>query len=363
LKTLKSLAKWNGDTDREKEVQEFLKLCGEPIPKATDSTEQVHSLIYLQPYITIALANLLVAHGSPDEAIDVLAQWLDLWRCARRQGSADQVHVTPCVFGPVPGAAGLPEWFGIRAEFELSVLLYRMAGEQNITYRDFLKEHAQHFTKFAEKPESYAARSTVAGQAAPLPSVTIRGSLRQCLGEDRTPVADPSSKNQLGEPDYHAVVLRSLLQNEETLLRSEIHFLAGTTAANWADLESLHERAKMLMRFRLQCIYPEAGPDQNQWEAQAASYKITYGLVALAVAQRLAVDAGSADERYRANEIQKDGAQQLRDGYRDLKPHRDEDRRKFEASFWSERVFSLSAWEETCTLAERALDQLNKAGQ
>jgi hypothetical protein len=87
------------------------------------------------------------------------------------------------------------------------------------------------------------------------------------------------------------------------------------------------------------------------------------GLVALAVAQRLAVDAGSADERYRANEIQKDGAQQLRDGYRDLKPHRDEDRRKFEASFWSERVFSLSAWEETCTLAERALDQLNKAGQ
>jgi hypothetical protein len=153
------------------------------------------------------------------------------------------------------------------------------------------------------------------------------------------------------------------LQNEETLLRSEINFLTGTTAANWADLEGFHERARRLMGFRVQCIYPEGQADQKLWEAQVASYKITYGLVALAVAQRLFVDAGSSDERYRAEEIQKSGAQQLRDGYRDLKPLRDQDRTNFKSSFWSQRVFSMSAWEETCTLAERALDQLNKAGQ
>jgi hypothetical protein len=38
------------------------------------------SLQILQPYTSIALANLLVAHGSPDEAIIVLTQWIDLWR-------------------------------------------------------------------------------------------------------------------------------------------------------------------------------------------------------------------------------------------------------------------------------------------
>ena len=44
----------------------------------------------------------------------------------------------------------LPEWFGIRAEFELNVILYRMVGEANITYRDFLQEHAEHFAAYAE---------------------------------------------------------------------------------------------------------------------------------------------------------------------------------------------------------------------
>jgi hypothetical protein len=365
LGNLKTLAKWSGDTDREKEIEEFVKQCGKPIPKLGDGTQQVQSLIYLQPYVTIALANLLVAHGSPDEAVDVLAQWLDLWRCARRQGTPDQIHATPCRFGPVQKAAGLPEWFGIRAEFELSVLLYRMAGEQNITYRDFLKEHAVHFGGYVERPERYLTGSADAKQAkaASDRSVTIRGALRQCSGEDRSPNSDPSSKGDPTESDYRAITLRSLLQNEETLLRSEIYFLPGTTAANWADLEGFHARAKMLAGFRLQCIYPEGTPDQKHWEAQLASYKITYGLVSLAVAQRLMINAGGADERYRAQEIQKEGARQLRDGYRDLKPHRDDDRKKFDVSFWSERIFSVSAWEQTCTLAERALDQLNRAGQ
>ena len=51
------------------------------------------SLSYLQPYTSIALANLLVAKGSPDKAVDVLTSWLDLWLCARGRG-----HVVPPQF-------------------------------------------------------------------------------------------------------------------------------------------------------------------------------------------------------------------------------------------------------------------------
>ncbi len=59
------------------------------------------------------------------------------------------------------------------------------------------------------------------------------------------------------------------------------------------------------MGFRVECIYPEGKSYKRLWQAQVASYKVTYGLVALAIAQRLLVDPGSSDERYRADEIQK----------------------------------------------------------
>jgi hypothetical protein len=37
----------------------------------------------LQPYTAIALSSLLAAHDATDAGIDVLAKWLDIWRCAR----------------------------------------------------------------------------------------------------------------------------------------------------------------------------------------------------------------------------------------------------------------------------------------
>jgi hypothetical protein len=297
---------------------------------------------YLQPYVTIALANLLVAHGSPDEAIDVMTQWLYLWRCARGKYNDSKQRAEGCSFGPLEYASKLPEWFGIRAESDLNVLLYQQAGESNITYRDFLREHAQHFTNYMAKV-----------------GISIQAELRRC--EDRKASASLEGPAVASGPDIPATMLRALLGNEDTLLRSELHFLASSS---WVEMENFHERGLALTRFRLDCIFPEGGSQeqQDQWQATLADYKITSGLLALAVADRLATIAASADERARADEIKKEGKQQLRIGYRQLTGFRNKDRDTISQLPWRKRVFTVSRWEESCSLAERAIRQLNESG-
>ena len=58
----------------------------------------------------------------------------------------------------VGGSNNLPEWFGIRAEFELNVLLFQQGGEENITYRDFLLDQSKHFADYAAHPRGYDLR-------------------------------------------------------------------------------------------------------------------------------------------------------------------------------------------------------------
>jgi hypothetical protein len=167
----------------------------------------------------------------------------------------------------------------------------------------------------------------------------------------------PASADGASGANTRAIILRSLLQNEDTLLRSELHFLAGS---NWADMENLHERGLALTRFSVGCINPEGG-EEKVWKATLANYKITSGLLALAIADRLATTGASVDDRNRADEIKNEGKQQLRNGYRLLKEYRDADRKEIALLPWSERVFSVSQWEESCSLAERAIHQLNEA--
>jgi hypothetical protein len=302
------------------------------------TAQDLQGFTYLQPYVAIALANLLVAHGSPDEAIDVMTQWLYLWRCARGKENDNKQRAEGCTFGPLDEANALPEWFGIRAEFDLNVLLYQQAGEANITYRDFLREHAQHFSSYLAKV-----------------GISVPAELRHCA--DRT----ESTSAKKPSADIPATMLRSLLGNEDTLLRSELHFLAS---ASWVEMENLHERGLALTRFRLDCIFPEGGSPEKQdvWQATLADYKITSGLLALAIADRLATIAASADERARAAEIKQDGKQQLRTGYRQLKVYRDKDREILSHLPWRQRVFTVSRWEASCSLAERAIRQLNESG-
>jgi len=332
---------------------DFAEQCrSDNLKLSAEAVGNLQAFSYLQPYVTIALANLLVAHGSSDEAIDVITQWLYQWRCARGEGTDGKERAAKCTFGPLPAANKLPEWFRIRAEFELNVLLYGQAGEANITYRDFLRDHAEHFADYAAHRRSYDRPGGAATAAQGSGGISIRDELQRC--QDRKP---PTGTGVTTGQDIRAIILRSILQNENTLLRSELHFLAGST---WTELENLHERGLVLTRFSVGCVNPEGG-DEKVWEAQLANYKITSGLLALAIADRLGTTAASADERNRADEIKNEGKQQLRTGYRLLKAFRDADRKELALLPWSERVFNVSQWEESCSLAERAIHQLNEA--
>lgn len=351
-------------------MSEFARKCGNERPglggRERDDTHMLEgaeamSLNYLQPYVTIALANLLVAHGSSDEAVEVLAQWLDLWDCARGEDNGTR-EFRHCKSGPLKEAAMLPEWFRIRAEFELSVLLYDMAGEANITYRDFLKTAVDHFAAYAEQTEHFGERLAVHGypsEPARRRSISIGGELKRCQDATTATVTGKSVEEVTPlEARIRATILRSLLQNENTLVRSELHFLAGQP---WPDMENWYERAVILTRFPVECINPEGGEDERRvWAAVLADYKITAGLLAVAIADRLASAANSMDERDRAVALKQSGKEQLRAGYRSLKKVRDDEREKFAESQWSIRVFSQSGWEESCFLAERALHQLSE---
>jgi hypothetical protein len=181
---------------------------GQPVP---DRVPDLQNFSYLQPYVAMTLANLLVAHGSPDEAIDVLAQWLLLWSCAR----GDDPERTGCDLYRQPSAAGdLPEWFRIRAEFELNTLLFRQAGESNLAYRDFLGALAKHFTNYNAKPQSYDRRRHRPAVAAdPPPGISIGAELTRC--EQRKTPADGGISAQMpigaGSPDVRSIMLRQLV--------------------------------------------------------------------------------------------------------------------------------------------------------
>jgi hypothetical protein len=150
-------------------IETFRDTCLEKDSVSAEGSAQ--QLSYFQPYVTIALANLLVAHGSPDEAVEVLTAWLDMWKCARGLPSCKKkINVSPEITN---NAVSMPEWFGVRAEFYLNVLLYRLGGEANITYRYFLEEHAKHFADYAMNGE---ARRAHAAQ----PYISIEGELRAC---------------------------------------------------------------------------------------------------------------------------------------------------------------------------------------
>ena len=225
---------------------------------------------------------------------------LDLWRCARgtdpsdgtaaKWGNGDSGKRAACT--PVAKAKDLPDWFSIRAEFEINVLLYRIAGNSNIVYRDFLKNHGDHFAKVAQGAE--------AGHG-----LSISSELTRCLNSRGL----RDKPNEASPAKIRAILLRSLLQNEDTLLRSEIHFL---TEQKWPGMENLFERALALTSFRIECVHPENGSGRPFWEGTLADYSITAGLLGLAISEKLAITADSADQRARAEDIRDKAKSQLR---------------------------------------------------
>jgi hypothetical protein len=358
-KQLATIAGENQNDPTDKDIEQNLKRLGATSAQIRQFTDycSIQALVdpfpgsavkrftYLQPYTAIALANLLVAHGASDEAIEVLTQWLDLWHCARARKSDDN-PAQKCNFDPVERSEQLPEWFAIRAEFELNLLMYQVARETNVAYHEFLKVHAQHYRDYLRQ----APADVIVSDHKEARRISIEEELQRCL-----------DKKEMTQPLHiRGPILRSLVQNEGTLLRSYLSFLADLS---WSEMANLVDRARRLSAFRVACIYPDAGANQEFWEAVIYDYKITAGLLGLAVADRIRKTADSADLRKYSEDMRTHAKDDLFAGYRGLKEIRDADRRAAMHQPLSRRVFVVSSWEDSCSLAERAVLQLNDPGQ
>lgn len=304
-----------------------------------------------QPYLVIALSSLLMAHGSTDEGIDVLAKWLDSWKCAREGGKDCNISSME-----QSQAKELPEWLGFRTEFQMNILLNQWAGSNNIIYLDFLHDHAARFRRFAETNGKEVGLDDALVHCE---KKTKRGPSE---GEKNGGYVTPVFKalGLLGEKyeEWRVRVTQLLLDEENDTLLAERNFLFE---ADIPELETLYQRAKRLARFTPDCIEPrdEKPQERVKWSPVSAAYRVTAGLLGLAVAERMGRIADSAYDRNRGVEIRKESTVYVRDGYRILKDLRNDFRGKLAGQSLSKRVFATFGQEEAYATAGQAIERLN----
>jgi hypothetical protein len=298
------------------------------------SSDEQKPYDYLQPYTPIALATLLWAHGAPDEGVDVLAEWLDMWSCARAEPGRRK---DGCPRESLPEAKHLPEWFRHRVEFELAALLWRVTGYANINFRDFVDDHRKRFEEYV--------RASPGG-------ISLKNALAECNARIGAGRSYPES----GDP-VQVGALRLLHSLETDVLRSEFFVVPDKELP---ELEDLYDRAVVLLSFDLRCF--DLLRDRNM-DGTLAEAKVNAALVGLAAADRVDRIGSSADVRQKAREMRDYSRNALRESYRVLKRLRDKDRDDLQNEPWGTRLFGVSGWEGTYTLATQAIERLNASEQ
>ena len=277
-----------------------------------------------------------------------MAQWLDMWRCARGDVAGGSEGCGTDLDRKSPEAVReavrkLPEWLGLRMELEINTLLYSLAGESSITYRNFLTAHQSHLA-------AYLAKS---GHP-----MDIASELSRCNKEADLHEAAPAAWPHDPDVKVRALLFRTLLQNENTLLRAEAHYLSDKELP---ELPSIYERSKLLASTRVGCFHPIGNDEKEYWEGVVKELLVTQGIVGLGVSERINAVAASSDDRDRALTIRNEAKAALREGYNALFSSRKIERRRIAGFPLSERVFKASNWEGSYQLALRATQQLNNA--
>lgn len=292
-------------------------------PKCNDVSPNVKEgkFFYLQPYGALVLADLLVTHGAPDEAIRVLAEWLNIWNNWKKKSAKPEI---------------LPEWFELRVASRLALLMKNLASQSNIAYREF-------FSFYKELFDDYIGRSLHLRRLDQYP--------------DRCKFWGDLSNKNAASPNLETEkrVFYLLLANEDEELRTQISFLSEQN--NFEALEKLFRRARFMASIGPECL-PDKLLDFPSRKGIVADHQVTAGLLGLTVADRMASIARSSGDRERARDIRRIAEDQLRNGWEDLRPLVSADRKKNQEKRWSERIFAESGWEGSASLATRALFQL-----
>jgi hypothetical protein len=331
--------------------------CDTAGPSWSQLTKQVNdstiSLPYLQPYASLILADLLVTHGAADEAISVLAEWLDLWRINQER--------LPDLRRP----ANLPQWFPLRVRSRISILMSNLAGSNNRAYRTFFSDYKDDLEKY------------ISGKQHALSRDIFSDNCDRWLKLSK----DKGTKNSdLIDASVEQRIFFLILQYENEWLRTEMSFLAEET--QFETLDKLYNRALVLTKMETKCFFPLSNNDlrlqlsddeqrafdrrlqlpDNYQHAFVADGHITAGLVALAVANRMGSIARSSGDRDLARDVRRRGEDELRTGWRDLGDLVKKDRKRIQDKILPERIFLESQWERSANLATRALSHLRSEG-
>ncbi|HWU44881.1 MAG TPA: hypothetical protein VN132_15620, partial [Bdellovibrio sp.] len=188
-----------------------------------------------QPYSTLVLADLLHAHGSPDEAIAVLAEWFSASDFYRKTNQKD--------------AEKISKWWQLRVMSRIAILMLQVAGQNNIAYRDF-------FDAYKRELESYFAKSNVT------------------LGQIHTKckVWHNGAASESAQPDVRIEqkAFYVLLEAEDESLRTEVNFIGEEGKVE--RLENLHNRAAFLASVDGECLPGYFAPEVRK--TRIADYQI-----------------------------------------------------------------------------------------
>lgn len=283
-------------------------------------------IAFNEPYTELALADLLIAHGAPDEAVDVLAEWIN------GQQKLDSQSASPSF----DEWKSMPAWFKVRVLAKLQGILGNITQKQARPFETVLEMYQAELTKYFK-----SARDSI-------------------LLED-IPDACKAWAN-----GHDAVVERKrriaflLVGTEIDSLRTKLNFVPEITS--FEALVKLGDRAAFLMQQKSSCLPESLDVLETNYEyrkAVLADGQVVAGLVALAAADRMQAIGTSSGERERAITLQKQGENWLRTGYVDLRPIWEVEQERQTTKPLQDRIFNQSPWEASANLASRMIARLH----
>ena len=272
-----------------------------------------------QPYVTIALASLLVAHGAPDEAVAVLAEWLSAWEQLAHRAEAR-----------------MPEWYRIEVLARLQVILKDVAGSSNRAFRDVLEQYREVFSTYMEK----------ASRPLRLADIRMQCAVWQIRKNDSS--------------DVERALAYILWGTEVDSLRTELSFIPETN--DFEALWKLRNRAAAVRNMSVECLprYPNETFTPDYRAGLVAESSVVAGLVAIATAERMSGLGRSSSDRNVISDTRKEGRDWLTTGWADLAPIWDKETKLMRQQPWVDRVFGGTQWDQTASLALRVISRLHQ---
>lgn len=310
------------------------------IPNTCDKDEIANEepllISHDQPYSALVLADLVYARGAPDEAIEILAEWL--------------THHSPSRYQE--GEKGVA-WWRLRVMSRITLWVAEIAGQNSIAYQTFINSYKNDL-------ESYFENKNIS-----LSSLKYRCKVWQSLNE-RQGFGDKNGRCGPGDLEVEQRAFYLLLAAEDESLRTELNFIGEIK--DLSRLEHLQNRAEILGRFGPECLPAKF----KEKEDVIADHHVTIGVIGLTLADRMRSIAQSRGDHERADNIAHQAVEQyLRRAHARLSDRVMKKRGEIKSADvekgrckgcenWTTRIFEQSAWEKSVNLAGRAMIRLRE---